>query len=77
MPNSTMLAESQLTQSPHDSITVELIDSDDVPAFVHITWPLYPTVIDPKSFGDSASIVVRLFSTAHVTLARIKARRRL
>jgi hypothetical protein len=34
-------------------------------------------VIDPKSFGDTASLVVRLFSTAHVELARIKSRRSL
>jgi hypothetical protein len=46
-----------------------------LPAFVQTTRPLHPTVIDPKSFGDSASIVVRLFSEAHVTVASMKARR--
>jgi hypothetical protein len=30
-----------------------------------------PTVINPCSFGDAASAIVKLFSTAHVTLARI------
>jgi hypothetical protein len=36
-----------------------------------------PTVIDPGRFLDLAAALVRLFSEAHVTLARIKARRRL
>jgi hypothetical protein len=76
MRNTTTLADSQLTPAPHDVIEVQLVQPDGLPAFVQITWPLHPTVIDPKSFGDAASIVVRLFSTAHVTLARIKGRRR-
>jgi hypothetical protein len=48
-----------------------------MPAIVRIAWPLGPTVVDPKSFGDIAAALVRLFSTAHIELARIKARRRL
>jgi hypothetical protein len=36
-----------------------------------------PTVIDPGRFRDLAAALVRLFSEAHVTLARIKARRHL
>jgi len=36
-----------------------------------------PTVIDPGRFRDLAAALVRLFSDAHVTLARIKARRHL
>lgn len=48
-----------------------------MPAFVRVTWPLQPTVMDPGRFRDTATAVVRLFSEAHLTLARIKARRRL
>jgi hypothetical protein len=36
-----------------------------------------PTMIDVQHFAELAAAVVRLFSTAHVTLAGIKARRRL
>jgi hypothetical protein len=72
-----MLGESQLTQSPHNVVTVELVQPDDLPAFVQISWPLQPTVLDPSSFGDSAALIVKLFSTAHVTLARIRSRRHL
>jgi hypothetical protein len=76
MANVTTLGEAQITRSPHETtITVELVQPADLPAFVQVTWPLQPTVLDPSSFGDSASVIVKLFSEAHVTLARIKARR--
>lgn len=73
----TVLGESQLTQSTHDVVIVQLVEPEGLPAFVQVSWPLHPSVIDPKNFGDSASIVVRLFSTAHIELARINARWRL
>ena len=38
-------------------------------------WPLQPTVTDPERFRDVAAALVKLFSEAHVTLARIRARR--
>ena len=70
-----MLAESQITQSPHETVTVELVEADDMPAFVQISWPLQPSVIDPGRFRDTAAAIVRLFSEAHVALAGIQARR--
>ena len=39
--------------------------------------PIGPTVVYPERFGDTAALIVRMFSTAHVELARIRARRRL
>jgi hypothetical protein len=36
---STILAESQLTHSPHDTVTVELIEADETPAVVILRWP--------------------------------------
>jgi hypothetical protein len=76
MSKQTILAESQVTQSPHtDVVTVELVEPDDMPAAVRISWPAQPTVINPRSFGDTAAALVKMFSTAHVELARIKARR--
>jgi hypothetical protein len=77
MRKSTILAESQITQSTHDNITVQLIEPDISLAFVQISWPLQPSVIDPISFGDTASALVRMFSTAHVELARLRARKHL
>jgi hypothetical protein len=75
MSKQTTLAESQVTQTPHDVVTVELVQPDDMPAVVKITWPGQPSIVDPKRFGDVAAALVRMFSTAHVELARIKSRR--
>jgi hypothetical protein len=72
---STTLAESQITQSPHDIVTVELVQHDDMPAIVQVTWPAQPSIVDPPRFGDTAAALVRMFSAAHVELARIKSRR--
>ena len=77
MSKTTMLGETQFTQSPHNVVIIELVEPDDMPAFVTVAWPLQPTVIDPERFRDLAAALVRLFSEAHVTLARIKARRHL
>jgi hypothetical protein len=75
MSKSTILAESQITPSPHDVVGVQLVEPADLPAFVQISWPEFPSIVDPQRFRDTASAMVRLFSEAHVTLARIKARR--
>jgi hypothetical protein len=75
VPKSSILAESQVTPWPRDTITIGVVQPDDMPAHVAITWPLQPSVIDPEHFRDTAAMIVRLFSEAHVTLAAIKARR--
>lgn len=75
MSQSSILAESQVTQTPHDVVTVQLIEPDGMPPIVKITWPPQSTVIDPPRFGDIAAALVKIFSTAHVELARIKSRR--
>jgi hypothetical protein len=59
-----------------DRIIIELIEQPDpAPPIVAINWPVHPSVIDPEHFRDTAAVIVKLFSEAHVTLARIKARR--
>jgi hypothetical protein len=73
MSQITELASGQLT--PTDAISVILSQPDDMPSSVIVHWPIKPTVIDPKSFGDSASIVVKLFADAHIALAGLRARR--
>jgi hypothetical protein len=76
MSKTTTLGESQITQSTHDVVSVELVQPDDMPARVLIHWPLHgPTVVDPQRFGDAARELVKLFSEAHVKLARLRARR--
>ena len=77
LSKTTILGDAQLTQSPNDVVTVELNQTDDLRAIIKIGWPLEPTAIDPERFRDVAAVIVRLFSEAHITLAQIRARRRL
>jgi hypothetical protein len=73
MSKSTILASAPIHAS--DEIVVWLIEADNLPAFVRISWPPQPTVIDPTLFADAASAVVKMFSAAHVELARFRARK--
>ena len=77
MSKVTSLGSEQINQSNHNAISVELVEFDDMPATVKITWPPRPTVINPDRFRDAAATLVRLFSDAHIALARAKAGRRL
>jgi hypothetical protein len=70
-----VLAEGDITRT--DRIAVELVTPNGMPAIVRITWPEQLSVVDPKLFGDTAAAVVKLFSAAHVELARRRARRHL
>jgi hypothetical protein len=73
----TTLAEGQVTPSLHNTITVELVEADETPAVVIVSWPAQPTVLHPRRFPDVAAAIVRLFATASTGLARINARKRL
>jgi hypothetical protein len=75
MSKITELASGQINDNG-EAITIVLSEPDDMPSTVFIHWPLTPTKINPKRFRDTAAAVVRMFSAAHVTLSRIKARRR-
>jgi hypothetical protein len=70
----TELAAGRLPNSTGDLLII-LAEPDGLPASVIVHWPSRPTTIDPAGFRDAADTVVRLFSEAHVNLAR--ARRRL
>jgi hypothetical protein len=61
----------RLPNSDGDLLIV-LNEPDGIPASVVIHWPGKPTTVDPARFGDLAAAIVRMFSTAHVTLTRIK-----
>jgi hypothetical protein len=71
----TILANGQITPSPHNTITVELIEPDDMPLAVRIVWPSQPTIVQPVHFPEVASVIVRLFARASTELARIRANR--
>jgi hypothetical protein len=77
MTNVTTLGEAQITASPHDVVTIELGERDGSPAIIKITWPLHPTVVDPRRFPDLAAAIAQLFARAHIVLAAIRADRRL
>jgi hypothetical protein len=51
-------------------LLIILSEPDGMPAAVTVHWPGKPTTIDPNRFGDLAAAMVRLFSDAHVNLAR-------
>jgi hypothetical protein len=77
MSKLTEFASGQITPSPHNTITVELVEPEGMPAVVRIGWPLQPTICDPCRFAEVAAAIVRLFATAATELARINARKRL
>jgi hypothetical protein len=60
----TPLASNQITAS--DTITVELIEADEIPAVVIVSWPVKPTVLHPRRFPDAAATIARLFAEAHM-----------
>jgi hypothetical protein len=76
MSKTTTLAEGQITPSPHNTITIELVEADETPAVVIVSWPLQPTVLHPGRFPEAAAAVAKLFATASTELFRINARKR-
>jgi hypothetical protein len=56
----------------HDHLSVDLIEPDSMPPMVRITWPEQPSIVTPKAFGETAAALVKMFSAAHIELARIR-----
>jgi hypothetical protein len=77
MSKLTELASSQITPSPHNTITVELVEPEGMPAVVRIGWPPQPTICDPRRFAEVAAAAMKVLATASTELARANARRRL
>ena len=73
MSKVTTLADGQITGAA--SILIELVEAEETPAAVIITWPAKPTVCHPRRFPEIAAAIVRLFATASTELARIKGRK--
>jgi hypothetical protein len=74
-PKFTQLTSGAITAV--DTITVELIEADETPAVIIVSWPVKPTVLQPRRFPDAAATIARLFAEAHTALAAIKAGRKL
>jgi hypothetical protein len=75
MSKVTTLADGQITGAV--SILIELVEAEETPAVVIITWPAKPTACHPRRFGEIAAAIVRLFATAATELTRVNARKRL
>jgi hypothetical protein len=76
MSQVTHLASGPITRSG-DTITVELIQPDAMPAVVRIVWPTAPTITTPVRYNEVASTAMRLLAEASTALARIRASKRL
>ena len=74
---STTLAEGQITTSPHNTIAVELVEPEGMPAIVKIARPFQPTVCGPRCYTDLAAAAMKLPAEASTALARLRGRRRL
>jgi hypothetical protein len=67
----TTLASSQINANPHDTLIIELIQPDSMPAMVRIVWPTKPTVTPPtpKALAAVAAAMVRTLAEAQTELA--------
>jgi hypothetical protein len=77
-PDITDLARAELNG---DELTIQLvrqrmpaIERTLRPTVVQIAWPPQPTIVDAARFSDTAAQLTRLFATASIELARIKAK---
>jgi hypothetical protein len=75
MSQVTELATTQINTTA--AVTVELVEAEETPAVVIVTWPVKATVLHPRRFPDAAAVIVRIFATASTELSRIKAGRKL
>lgn len=46
------------------------------PSVVRIVWPLQPSILDARAYGDTAAALTRLFAESATTLAQLEARKR-
>jgi hypothetical protein len=60
-----------------DTLTIEVIQPDSMPAAVRIVWPIAATITTPVSYPEVASAAMRLLAESSTNLARIRASRRL
>jgi hypothetical protein len=71
------LIEAQITTSPFNTIGIELVEPDGMPAIVEINWPMQSTVCEHSRFPEVAAAATKLFANAAMQLAAIKVKRKL
>jgi hypothetical protein len=69
--STTPLASAQINGG--ESITIQVVEPDHLPAKVKVTWPAHASLVDPKAFPDVANAIATLFARAHIVLAALKA----
>lgn len=73
MSKQITLASGQITPSPRNTITVELVEpTHGKPATVTITWPTRPTVTTPAALAVLVATATRVPSNAVLELARLR-----
>jgi hypothetical protein len=68
------LSEGYIT--PAAKLTVELVDTKDMPQTILIRWPVKATPVSPRRYDEIASRAMRLLANASTQLAARKARKR-
>jgi hypothetical protein len=59
-----------------DSLTVDLHEPADLPAFILVKWPAAPSVASPDNFDALVGATYRTLSRARITLSRMRGDRR-
>ena len=72
MSKITELASGQITTT--DSVKIELVEADETPAVVIVTWPSKASVLHPHRFPTAADVCARTFAAAVVRLAPLFAK---
>jgi hypothetical protein len=75
MSKITTLSTGQITAT--DLIKIELVQTEETPAVVIVTWPEKSSVLHPRRFGNAASTIAATFAAATVRLAQIRRDHRL
>jgi hypothetical protein len=75
MSQITELASGAITAI--DTITIELVETDEMASVVIVRWPLKPSVLHPYRFPAVAEIAARTFAAAAVKLAHVRRDRKL
>ena len=70
-PSSPIVLASSALNRSGDTLTVELIQPDSMPAMVRIVWPVKPTITapTPKALAAVAAAMVRCLAEAQTELA--------
>jgi hypothetical protein len=64
------LASGQITAV--DTLTIDLVEANEIPAVVIIRWPVKVSVLHRRRFPAAAEAAARTFSAAVVQLSQLK-----